>query len=130
MGSASRIGSRRCQTTTQSQQKTFAENNINLYLQLNFIIMIITYRDRKRNIYMFDTIFMMLSFIDDVNDELRNETDGKIDDFKLEFNSIYIVDNNKKLQRQQAPVLLPEEETGETMDEYLSTQKILSKSIL
>ena len=92
--------------------------------------MIITYRDRKRNIYMFDTIFMMLSFIDDVNDEVRNETNGKIDNFKLEFNSISIVDNDKKLLRQQAPVLLPEEETGETMGEYLATQNKLNNSIV
>lgn len=87
------------------------------------ISMIISYRDKKRNIYMFSTIYMMLSFIDDVNNEVRNATNGKIDKFKLEFNSICIVDNNKHLRRQQAPVLLPAEKRGETLNEYLTTQK-------
>ena len=77
---------------------------------------------------MFDTIYMMLSFIDDVKKEVENKN-GFIDKFRFEFNSIYRIDDDKNLIRQQAPVLLPEEKTGETMKQYLENQKKINSEL-
>lgn len=65
---------------------------------------------------MFETIYMMLSFIDDVKKEVEDKN-GFIDKFRFEFNTMW------KTEKFQAPTLLPPEKEGETMTEYLTTQK-------
>lgn len=87
--------------------------------------MIMTYRDRKRNIYLYnksfhDNTFMYSwkSFIDIIRIEV-----GYIDRFNFNLNSKFKLNNKQEIQTFIAPVLLPAEKTGETLTEYLTTQK-------
>lgn len=90
--------------------------------------MIISYRDSKRNIYKSFTVISdnyYISCVNSINDILK--PDRFIDRFKIANNELWNKRKNCEIGMTIAPVLLPDEKTGETMDEYIATQNKLSK---